>query len=68
MTPLYLLYSARAQGWVYRNGTYGTLSAEARQFTAEEAVEYAKRAMPKEGASSLFPVSVSLLTSIQGQL
>lgn len=60
------LYSLRAQGWVYNNGGYGSLRSEAKRFNRAEAIEYAKRAMPREGGSVLLPVREDDIISIEG--
>lgn len=60
-----VLYSLRSQGWVYNNGGYGSLAAEARIFTEDEAIAYAKRALPIDGPSNLIPVPLHLLNSIR---
>ena len=63
-----LLYSLRAQGWVYNNGGYGSQRKEARVFELNEAIEYAKRAMPKEGGSVLLPVREDDIVAIEGRI
>lgn len=65
MTPVILLYSLRAHGYVYPNGTYGTQINDARRFTGPEAIEYAKRHINHEGASILIPINLSILNEIQ---
>lgn len=66
MEPSVHLYSLRAQGWVYNNGGYGSLRSEAKRFTPAEAIEYAKRAMPREGGSVLLPIREDDIIAIEG--
>lgn len=66
MSPQFILYSLRAQGYVYNNGAYGSDYTQARQFPEPEALEYMKRFVSHDGASILLPVSLSLLQTVQG--
>lgn len=66
MGPTYIIYSLRAQGFVNRNGTYGSQVSEAREFSPAEAIEYCKRARPNDGDSPLIPVDRNLYTEING--
>lgn len=65
---LFLIYSTRSQGFVYRNGTYGTEVPNARQFGEAEAFEYCKRGAPKDGASPLFPIPVYAYIAVNGPI
>lgn len=59
MEPTYYIYSTRAQGWVYRNSTYGTELEKAKSFGAAEAFEYCKRVNNTETLPVLIPVETS---------
>lgn len=64
MAELYIIYSLRAQGWVYRNGGYGSLYTEAKDFTRGEAVAYAKRAGSPQEPSPLIPVPLQMYKEV----
>lgn len=66
MVPMnIILYSLRAQGYVYNNGAYGSNPADARTFTETEAIAYMKRFVNHDGSSVLLPVNTDILGQVQ---
>lgn len=60
-----ILYSLRAQNWVYDSGTYGSEANRAMKFTWDGAVAYAKMGLPTEGPSQHLPVHFDVLNDIK---
>lgn len=65
MGEIYLIYTLRGQGFLGRSGQATTERKNAKQFTREEALAWCKHHVDHNGASTSYPVSLSLLTEIE---